>query len=837
MKKGKKYLSNFKYLFSKVFVFLALILALVILVFATQSIVNYMSSASSGMTPHPWNDAWVYEQRWWIGSDCESGVLVNSKQSGPYSGPITDNRCGDTVWEGNNTKSNVRSFKVADCSEYSSGYCTSGCKYFDSCSKCAPPDKTEAEVCSDEPPPVEPPPIVPGTSCIQGATSCQQNNGVNTGYQCNCVVLSSSQNVWQCNSLNTTACPTGSSGGGTPPAASGCRQFDGNASACRGDCAYYGCSSQCHPRGTSNCDAGCSNQCGNSGGGGQGGGAEDTSSPKGYLDAITANKEVMGWACDQDNYSQPITVHFYIDGGAGAGGTFIGSTIADKSREAGVGSACGGRSASGYVFTIPEEYAIKGPAVQRSIYAYGINIGQGSNKVLTNSGKTFTTTPPQPTVCTAMTGTLKSVDTIAADTTNLDYVYTLSSPSMLRSVDLTINPIYAGNNGWIQYTKLLPPFPTSSAIGNVTFKQLRDKIIAAGQHTNIVQINTQGIMVVANVVQLDGSFCDGGGKWVGGPNNRQSCVNNCVATVKLARPPAPSSSFKVIFDSKTNMATISLYGHRAEDNVVNYRLERCSGENCTNFTHLKTIDNLPSQLLTYSVAVPAGQVHRYRLRSWNGSTYSEYSPVLNSTISWIFTGKPVCDNGTTPTAPTRMTYALWPPNPLKWINTGYISGDHTISVVAADSWNYGYIQLRLSNAALVPTGIPEHSKITYGTPFDWPMAKIDKDLPSGTYTIKYRAPESLCGVTVPPLKVKNFTAELRGNRTVKMNWSNQPNVLAHRIDWCAGADCTDFKSLALLHNHKTTYTTPSIPQGQTHRFRMRTFNGKELGPAFIRSFP
>ncbi len=45
-----------------------------------------------------------------------------------------------------------------------------------------------------------------------------------------------------------------------------CREHDGDVGGCNGEagCGYYYCSGQCHPTGTSNCDAGCLSYCGNS---------------------------------------------------------------------------------------------------------------------------------------------------------------------------------------------------------------------------------------------------------------------------------------------------------------------------------------------------------------------------------------------------------------------------------------------------------------------------------------------------------------------------------------------------------------------------------------------
>lgn len=133
---------------------------------------------------------------------------------------------------------------------------------------------------------------------------------------------------------------------------------------------------------------------GNSGGGSGGGSSSSAKQPKGYFDVVNGSQEAFGWACDPNNYNEPLKIHFYVDDGPGKG-TFIGETTANVGREAAVGNECGGRSASGFKFKIPSQY-LSTPQVQnRKIYAYAIDIGPGANantnKHLTKSPLTFKT--------------------------------------------------------------------------------------------------------------------------------------------------------------------------------------------------------------------------------------------------------------------------------------------------------------------------------------------------------------------------------------------------------------------------------------------------------------
>lgn len=97
---------------------------------------------------------------------------------------------------------------------------------------------------------------------------------------------------------------------------------------------------------------------------------------------------ISGWTCDPNDFTKPITVHFYANGPYGGGGRFIGQTIANIKRESAVAALCGGNSAHGFRFIAPA--SVKDGA-QHSIYAYTINLKpQGTNPLLPISPKTIT---------------------------------------------------------------------------------------------------------------------------------------------------------------------------------------------------------------------------------------------------------------------------------------------------------------------------------------------------------------------------------------------------------------------------------------------------------------
>jgi hypothetical protein len=102
---------------------------------------------------------------------------------------------------------------------------------------------------------------------------------------------------------------------------------------------------------------------------GSGGGDPASESQKGYLDNADCNF-LKGWTCDSDDYNAKIVVHFYKDGKAGQGGTYIGQTIANLP-SGDIDASCGGKPGHRFQFPIPDSLR---DGVNHKIYAHAINI-------------------------------------------------------------------------------------------------------------------------------------------------------------------------------------------------------------------------------------------------------------------------------------------------------------------------------------------------------------------------------------------------------------------------------------------------------------------------------
>lgn len=129
------------------------------------------------------------------------------------------------------------------------------------------------------------------------------------------------------------------------------------------------------------------------------------------------------------------------------------------------------------------------------------------------------------------------------------------------------------------------------------------------------------------------------------------------------------------------------------------------------------------------------------------------APTVLPTPTWVINAIPVDYSGNPVTfIPVRLFYAIWPPNPLTWIEDTAAAGTHTRTIsITNDVWTSGaYIGLESATGSVVddtsivytPYGSPPNSLIHYSTYFNPPtwMAKFNRDLPSGTYNLRFIVP-------------------------------------------------------------------------------------------------
>lgn len=105
---------------------------------------------------------------------------------------------------------------------------------------------------------------------------------------------------------------------------------------------------------------------------------------KGYIDEVTADGSVRGWACVERS-SDPISVHIYVNAPAGMG-QIVGSGAANQGSEPGVAAACSS-TGSAHRFEIKLGENVRNAHRGQTVWVHGIHHDLGRlHQLLTNSG-------------------------------------------------------------------------------------------------------------------------------------------------------------------------------------------------------------------------------------------------------------------------------------------------------------------------------------------------------------------------------------------------------------------------------------------------------------------
>ncbi|WP_223635776.1 M12 family metallopeptidase [Corallococcus sp. EGB] len=202
---------------------------------------------------------------------------------------------------------------------------------------------------------------------------------------------------------------------------------------------------------------------------------------KGNFEEITSTGYVKGWTFDTASPEVSATVHIYIDGPAGSGGTYGGSAVANVARPD-VNTAYDGILGNhGFYFPMPAYYR---DGQNHTLYVYGIDVQGQYNPLLTGSPRTFN-----------LPGAFGTLDNISNDGTVTGWALDLDSPAVSIPVYYSIdgNPASVGNVVANLYrSDVKTAYPMASGANGFSFR-IPDVYVDGQEHTlRIYALDQQG---------------------------------------------------------------------------------------------------------------------------------------------------------------------------------------------------------------------------------------------------------------------------------------------------------------------------------------------------------
>ncbi len=267
--------------------------------------------------------------------------------------------------------------------------------------------------------------------------------------------------------------------------------------------------------------------------------------------------------------------------------------------------------------------------------------------------------------------------------------------------------------------------------------------------------------------------------------------------VSLRLPTTPAALSASIADP-TSIALVWTDGSTNEDG---FRIERCVGAGCNTFTELAT--TTPNDTTFTDVGLTGNTFYRYRVRAFNASGVSEYSPIA---------------------APN--TFLPGPPTSL--VPTPRFANRIDLTWTDNASNESGFIVERCTGAACASFAVVDtldpntvtyaDSSLTFATTYRYRVYAFNGVGASTATNIV----ESNTNV---PLTPSALSASPNGITRIDLIWTdNADNESGFRIERCVGVGCTDFALLATVAANSQSYADETVVVGTAYRYRVVAFN-------------
>ena len=278
----------------------------------------------------------------------------------------------------------------------------------------------------------------------------------------------------------------------------------------------------------------------------------------------------------------------------------------------------------------------------------------------------------------------------------------------------------------------------------------------------------------------------------------------------------------------TSSSQINLSWGAATDNVgvTGYRIERCQGAGCTNFTQIAAP---PGTGTTYTdTALTPSTSYSYQVRAVDA--IPNLGPYTNTATATT----PAAADTTPPTAPGTLSATATSSSQinLSWgaatDNVG-VTGYRIERCQGAGCTNFTQI------AAPPGTGTTyTDTALTPSTSYSYQVRAVDAIPNLGPYTNTATATTPAAADTTPPTAPGTLSATATSSSQINLSWgaaTDNVGVTGYRIERCQGAGCTNFTQIAAPPGTGTTYTDTALTPSTSYSYQVRAVDAiPNLGP-------
>ena len=300
--------------------------------------------------------------------------------------------------------------------------------------------------------------------------------------------------------------------------------------------------------------------------------------------------------------------------------------------------------------------------------------------------------------------------------------------------------------------------------------------------------------------------------------NLGAYTNTANATTQAAADTTPPSAPGTLTATASGSAQVNLSWGAATDNVgvSGYRIERCQGSGCSNFTQIAAPTGTGT---TYSdTGLSASTSYTYRVRASDAAgNLGAYTNTANATTQ-------AAADTTPPSAPGTLTATASGSAQvnLSWgaatDNVG-VSGYRIERCQGSGCSNFTQI------AAPTGTGTTySDTGLSASTSYTYRVRASDAAGNLGAYTNTANATTQAAADTTPPSAPGTLTATASGSAQVNLSWgaaADNVGVSGYRIERCQGSGCSNFTQIAAPTGTGTTYSDTGLSASTSYTYRVR----------------
>ncbi len=286
-----------------------------------------------------------------------------------------------------------------------------------------------------------------------------------------------------------------------------------------------------------------------------------------------------------------------------------------------------------------------------------------------------------------------------------------------------------------------------------------------------------------------------------------SAYSNIASATTVALPPAAPTNLAASAASST--AANLAWTDNATDEA-GFRIERCQGSGCANFTEVAQVG---ANVSTFGdTGLTASTSYSYRVRAFNAAGTSGYSNTASTTT--------IAPPPAAPAAPAKLAAVAVSSTQIA-LTWGDMSSDESGFKIERCTGLTCTAFVQVAQVGVNVTGYDDMG-VAAGTAYTYRVASFNGAGAAYSNTAQASTPEA---PPAPPTAPSALTATAQSSDRIALAWQDaSSDESGFRIERCTGVGCTTFVQIAQTAANVITLGDTGLLGGTSYTYRLRAYN-------------